>query len=54
MISDEELINCGLRTVQSICRVSIKDICTEYGIKEGQKVEVYIKVKNAKESIIND
>jgi len=44
MSTEKSLINCGLRTVQSTGRVSIKDICTEYKIKEGQKVEIYIRI----------
>lgn len=49
MSTKKYLINCGLRTVQSTCRISIKDMCTAYGIKEGQKIEVYIKLPEVSE-----
>lgn len=39
----DNLINCGERTVQKLHRVTIKDVCTTYGILEGDRVEVYIK-----------
>lgn len=44
-MSTKKLINCGERTVQSMYRVSIRDICTEYGIDIGQKIEVFIRIK---------
>jgi hypothetical protein len=43
----DKLINCGERNVQSMYRVSLKDICMKYGIDIGDSVEVFIKkVKN--------
>ena len=48
----EDLINCGERTVQKLYRVSLRDVCERYDIKEGDAVEVYIKPvkhKDAKE-----
>ena len=39
----EDLINCGERTVQTLHRIALQDICRAYGIKPGDNVEVYIK-----------
>jgi len=39
----EKLINCGVKRVQKLGRVSISDACKLYGIKEGEIVEVYLK-----------
>jgi hypothetical protein len=36
-------INCGERTVQKKYRIVITDIAKEYGIGEGDRVEVFIK-----------
>jgi bifunctional DNA-binding transcriptional regulator/antitoxin component of YhaV-PrlF toxin-antitoxin module len=47
-----ELINCGERRVNKRFRIVITDIAKDYGIKEGDKVEVFIKLtrcKNANE-----
>lgn len=48
MVDEDNLINCGLRTVQSLCRISIKDMCTKYGIEPGQDVEVFIRIPEKK------
>jgi len=37
------LINCGERSVNKRFRIVITDIAREYGIKEGDRVEVFIK-----------
>ena len=42
-MSTPKLINCGQRTVQSMYRVSLRDICTGEKIKVGDKIEVFIK-----------
>jgi hypothetical protein len=44
MSTKDKIINCGQRTIQSMYRISIRDICTAYNIKKGQKVEVWIKI----------
>lgn len=41
----EDLINCGERSVQSNFRIAIRDICARHGVKVGESVEVFIKVK---------
>lgn len=38
------LINCGERNVQRQYRIVLRDICERHGIKEGDAVEVSIKV----------
>lgn len=38
------LINCGERNIQRQYRIVLRDICERYGIKEGDAVEVSIKV----------
>jgi hypothetical protein len=43
MASKNTLINCGERTIQKTGRISIKDILKKYVIKEGEKVEVFLK-----------
>ena len=40
---NEDLINCGERTVQILHRIALQDICRTHGIKPGDNVEVYIK-----------
>ena len=40
---NSKLINCGERNIQSMYRISLKDICDRYGIKLGDTVEVYLK-----------
>lgn len=42
-MSTTKLVNCGQRTVQSMYRVSIRDICTSENISIGDKIEVYIR-----------
>lgn len=42
-----ELINCGIRRVQTLDRISLHDICNLYSINVGDTVEVYIKVKES-------
>jgi bifunctional DNA-binding transcriptional regulator/antitoxin component of YhaV-PrlF toxin-antitoxin module len=37
------LINCGERSVNKRFRIVITDIAREHGIKEGDRVEVFIK-----------
>ena len=37
------LINCGERRVNKRYRVVITDIAKDYNIKEGDKIEVFIK-----------
>jgi len=45
MVHDKSgLINCGERNIQRKYRVALRDICERYGIKEGDAIEVYIKV----------
>jgi len=41
-------INCGERNIQTMYRVSIKDICDKYGINIGDSVEVFIKIPNGR------
>ena len=40
---NEDLINCGERTVQILHRIALQDICRTHEIKPGDNVEVYIK-----------
>ena len=39
----KDLINCGERTVQTLHRIALQDICRVYDIKPGDNVEVWIK-----------
>ena len=39
----EDLINCGERTVQTLHRIALQDICRGHDIKPGDNVEVWIK-----------
>ena len=39
----EDLINCGERTVQTLHRIALQDICKRHGVEVGDNVEVYIK-----------
>lgn len=48
-MSNGDFINCGERNVQTMYRVSLKDICVKYEIEIGDSVEVFIK-KVKKES----
>ena len=38
-----DLINCGERNIQKLFRITLKDVCERYEIKEGDAVEVFIK-----------
>jgi len=40
---ENTLINCGERTVQVMHRVALKDITTAHGIKQGDRIEVFIR-----------
>jgi len=40
----DDLINCGTVYVQKMRRVSLQKTCAMYGIGEGDKVEVWIKI----------
>lgn len=42
-MSTRKSINCGQRTVQTMYRVSLRDICTSEGIEIGDKIEIFIK-----------
>ena len=42
-IKEEDLINCGERSVQKLFRVALRDICQNNGIKERDVIEVFIK-----------
>jgi hypothetical protein len=44
-----ELINCGECTVNKRYRIPLTKICKDNGIKEGERVEVFIRKVEKKE-----
>jgi hypothetical protein len=43
-VKDDKLIYCGKKTLQKLWRVSLRDICSIHGLKEGQRVKVWIEI----------
>ncbi len=43
------MINCGERKIQKLYRISLRDICEEYYLKEGDRIEVYIKIPEGRD-----
>jgi len=46
-----ELINCGEQTVNKRFRIPLTKICKDHGIKEGDRIEVFIKKVEERENI---